>query len=60
MNTLSLPAPVGLLHEFGHPRPVPAVEHHAFGQPLDGRDGIGDVDGDPAAGQGALVMCRSP
>ena len=47
-------AQLGLLHQPGHPRPVPALEHHALGQPLDGGRGIGNVDGIPAAGHGGI------
>lgn len=45
---------VGLLHEFDHPWAVSMVELNSFGQSLDGGDGVGNVDGDPATGQGSV------
>ena len=33
---------------------MPAVEDHSLGQPLDGWNGICNVDGDPAAGHGRV------
>ena len=44
----------GLLHQPGHPWPVPAVKHHALGQPLDGGGGTGNIDGCSATGHGRI------
>lgn len=55
-----LSALIGLRDQFSHPRTVPPVEHNSFRQPVDRRDGMGNVDGDAATAQWSIADVQVP